>query len=234
MLQVIGAGLPRTGTTSTKAALERLGFGPCYHMFEIIKNPDHVDRWLPAAAGQPLDWEHVLRGYRATQDWPASHFWREQSAAYPEAKVILTVRDPHSWFISFRTLVARRAVADHEGEMPEQIAGVLEGMRRMRPVLNTLGRSMFGPDWQFGTTMTDEDAAVAAYHRHTAAVTEALPTERLLVFDVREGWEPLCTFLGVEPPDEPFPHLNDTQSMQQNIEQAMATGRLVSPFDDTH
>src|SRR5881409_1359905 len=101
-LTVIGAGMPRTGTTSTKAALERLGFGPCYHMFEIIKNPDHVDRWLPAATGQPLDWERVLRGYRATQDWPASHFWREQAAAYPEAKVVLTVRDPHSWFISFR------------------------------------------------------------------------------------------------------------------------------------
>jgi hypothetical protein len=233
MLQVIGAGLPRTGTSSTKAALERLGFGPCYHMFEIITHPGHVDRWLPAATGQPLDWGRVLAGYRATQDWPASHFWREQAAAFPEAKVILTVRDPHGWFVSFRWLIARRAALNHRGELPGQAAGVMDGMRRLTPVMDTIGRSMFGPDWHFGMDMTDEEAAVAAFHRHAAAVSEVLPADRLLVFDVREGWGPLCDFLGVEQPDEPFPHLNDAQTMQRNIEQMMATGRIVSPFDDT-
>jgi Sulfotransferase domain len=233
MLQVIGAGLPRTGTTSTKAALERLGFGPCYHMFEIITHPDHVDRWLPAATGRPLDWGRVLAGYRATQDWPASHFWREQAEAFPEAKVILTVRDPHPWFVSFRTLIARRAALDHGDDVPARAAAVMDGMRRLAPVLNTIGRALFGPDWHFGMDMTDERAAVAAFDRHVAEVTEAVPARRLLIFDVHEGWRPLCDFLGVETPEEPFPHLNDSQSMQRNIEQMMATGRLVSPFDDT-
>jgi hypothetical protein len=232
MLQVIGAGLPRTGTTSMKAALERLGFGPCYHMFEIIRHPDHVDRWLPAATGQRLDWGRVLAGYQATQDWPASHFWREQAAAFPEAKVILTVRDPHAWFVSFRTLIGRRAALPDRAEIPEQAAAAMDGMRRLTPVLNTIRQSMFGPEWHFGMDMTDEEAAVAAFHRHVTTVTEELDGHRLLVFDVREGWRPLCEFLGVESPDEAFPHLNDSQSMQRNIEQTMATGRLVSPFDD--
>jgi hypothetical protein len=231
MLQVIGAGLPRTGTTSTRAALERLGFGPCYHMFEIITHPDHVDRWLPAATGQPLDWNRVLDGYRATQDWPASHFWREQAAAFPAAKVVLTVRDPHDWFVSFRRLIARRAALYQQGELPPEVAAAMDGMLRLTPVLDALGRSMFGPDWHFGMDMTDEEGAVAAYHRHVAAVTQALPARRLLVFDVREGWRPLCDFLGVASPEEPFPHLNDAQSMQRNFEQMRATGRLVSPFD---
>jgi hypothetical protein len=233
MLQIIGAGLPRTGTTSTRAALERLGFGPCYHMFEIITHPDHVDRWLPAATGRPLDWSRVLDGYQATQDWPASHFWREQAATFPEAKVVLTVRDPHAWFVSFRVLVTRRAATDHQEELPEQLAAAMEGMRRLTPVLDVLGRSLFGPDWHFGMDMVDEEAAVAAFHRHVAAVTESLPAHRLLVFDVRQGWRPLCAFLGVAPPDEPFPHLNDSQSMQRHFEQMRATGRVVSPFERT-
>ena len=232
MLRVIGAGLPRTGTTSTKAALERLGFGPCFHMFELIAHPDQVERWLPAVTGEPLDWGRVLDGYQATQDWPASHFWREQAAAFPEAKVVLTVRDPHSWFVSFRTLVARRTHLDDQGELPGQAAGIVDGMRRLTPLLDIMGRSMFGPDWHFGIEMTDEEAAVAAFRRHVAAVKEALPAQRLLVFDVHEGWRPLCAFLEIEPPDEPFPHLNDTQTMQRNIEQMMVTGRVVSPFDD--
>jgi len=101
MLKVIGAGLPRTGTTSMKAALERLGFGPCYHMFEIFTNPDHADRWLPIASGAKVDWARVFDGYQSTQDWPASHFWRELAVAYPEAKVVLTIRDPHAWYPSF-------------------------------------------------------------------------------------------------------------------------------------
>jgi Sulfotransferase domain len=232
MLQVIGAGLPRTGTTSTKAALERLGFGPCYHMFEIITHPDQVDRWLPAADGQPLDWGRVLAGYRATQDWPASHFWRQQAAAFPEAKFILTVRDPHAWFVSFRTLMVRRPSLDDAADMPEPAAAAVNGMRRLTPVLNTIGQSLFGSEWHFGMDMTDEDAAVAAYHGHVTAVTESLPAQRLLTFDVREGWGPLCSFLGVEAPADPFPHLNDSESMRHNFEQMRATGRLVSPSDD--
>jgi Sulfotransferase domain len=235
MVKVIGAGLPRTGTTSMKAALERLEFGPCYHMFEILTHPDHVDRWLPAGSSAPVDWDRVFEGYQSTQDWPASHFWRELADAYPEAKVVLTVRDPHRWYVSFRTLITQGPDGAMGEQPPDAEHPVLAMMERLRPLLDGIGRATFGADWRVGLGeqgVPDENLAVAAYHRHVAAVQDSLPAERLLVFDVRQGWEPLCDFLDVEPPaGEPFPHLNDTAALQRMFEQMADTGRVSSPFD---
>ncbi|MFD1541881.1 sulfotransferase family protein [Nonomuraea guangzhouensis] len=229
MLHVIGAGLPRTGTRSMKAALERLGFGPCYHMAEIGSNPDHVDRWLPAASGLPLDWDSVLDGYRSTQDWPASFFWREQAELYPDAKVILTVRDPHRWYVSMQTLIATRR--DVPPDLPEAAAALLRTMERLLPVLDRIGESIFGDTWDFQRGMPDEEIATAAYHRYVAVVQKSLPADRLLVFDVREGWEPLCRFLGVNAPaGEPFPHLNDSETMRRALQQLLTDGSIDSAF----
>ncbi len=233
MLRVIGAGLPRTGTTSTKVALERLGLGPCYHMFEILTHPEHVDRWLPATEGGIEDWDQVLAGYRSTQDWPASHFWRELAAAYPDAKVVLTVRDPHTWFPSMRMLMTGPPAPGSVDtqDLPEAVRNALAGMQRLRPVLEMIGRSCFGPDWHFGQDMTDERLAVEAFERHVATVQETVPAERLLVFDVREGWQPLCSFLGVPVPEEPFPHLNEGQSMREAFGRIARGDPLASMFD---
>lgn len=234
-MEIIGAGFPRTGTTSTRAALERLGFGPCYHMAEILMNPDHVERWLPVLSG-PLDWGKVLDGYRSALDWPASHFWREQAAAYPTAKIILTVRDPHSWFRSFRLLMSGPSSisTDNPEDLPPSAAEALGALQRLRPVMEMIGRSYFGPEWRFQQDMTDEDAAVAAFERHNAVVRDTVPAERLLVFDVRQGWEPLCSFLGVEVPDEPFPHLNDGESLRQAFADLAAGNPLRLPTDQGH
>jgi hypothetical protein len=205
-----------------KAALERLGFAPCYHMAEVMTHPDHVDRWLSVAAGEVKareDWDRVFAGYQATQDWPASHYWRELADAYPEAKVLLTVRDPHKWYPSIRMLLSDANRPDASEELPEVARQVFASMERMRPALDQIGRSFFGHDWHFGDGMVDEESAVAAFERHTAAVKESVAADRLLVFDVREGWEPLCDFLGVAvPAGEPFPHLNDAESMRQAFE----------------
>jgi hypothetical protein len=217
-----------------KAALERLGFGPCYHMFEIITHPEHVERWLPVVSEPVVDWDRVFEGYRSTQDWPASHFWSELADAYPDAKVVLTVRDPHAWYPSVRELMLRGAATPESGspEAPAPMAQMAATIDSLRPLLNMVGRSYFGADWSVGADLADEDLAVAAFHRHTAAVQESIPPERLLVFDVRQGWEPLCSFLGVPPPaDEPFPHLNDSQWLQQAFEQLQAQGQMPSPFD---
>jgi hypothetical protein len=232
MVKVIGAGLPRTGTTSMKAALERLGFGPCYHMFEILTHPDHVDRWLPVDSGAPVDWDRVLEGYQSSQDWPAGYFWRELAEAYPEAKVVLTVRDPRRWYASFRTLISQGPGGAMAEEMPEAVRPVFAAMGRLRPMLDRIGQDTFGAGWQGGQGVADEDEIIAAYHRHIAAVQEGLPAERLLVFDVRQGWEPLCDFLAVEPPaGESFPHLNDSAALQRMFDGLKTTGRLSSPFD---
>ncbi|MEU6743183.1 sulfotransferase family protein [Streptosporangium sandarakinum] len=231
MLKVIGAGFPRTGTSSTKAALERLGFGPCYHMFEILSNPDHVDRWLPAASGEPLDWERVFEGYRSTQDWPASFFWREQAEAYPDAKVVLTVRDPHRWYDSMGNLLANGPGRELPPGMPEGAIAVFQAMSRLRPVLDMIGRSVFGETWSFGEKLPSEKVAVEAFHRHVDAVQKSLPADRLLIFDVREGWEPLCDFLEVDVPEgEPFPHLNDSDTMRRMMERLVTEGSVESPF----
>jgi len=209
-----------------KAALERLGFGPCYHMFEIFMNPDHIARWLPVASGGPVDWAQVFEGYQSTQDWPASHFWRELADAYPEAKVVLTVRDPHSWYLSFQALMQRGGGVG--AEPPPAIA-------QLRPVLELIGQAHFGKGWRFGEAVPDEELAVQAYHRHVATVKESVAAQRLLVFDVREGWEPLCSFLGVEvPAAEPFPRLNDSEWMQQALERMRSGEQLPSPFQQPH
>nr|ADK32568.1 hypothetical protein [Microbispora corallina] len=232
MLKVIGAGLPRTGTTSMKAALERLGFGPCYHFFEVMRRPELAERWLPLCAGGPVDWDRVFDGFRSSQDWPASFFWRELAQAYPDAKVVLTVRDPHSWYVSFRMLgsINPRGPMSQD-EAPEGIRPVLAAIERLRPLLERISGFLFDDDWHFGAPVPDEEKAVEAYRRHVAAVRSAIPAERLLVFDVRKGWGPLCRFLGVAaPPDDPFPHLNDAESIQRMFERMRTEGRVHTPF----
>jgi Sulfotransferase domain len=230
MLKVIGAGLPRTGTASVKAALERLGLGPSYHMSELRSHPEHLDRWLHAFADGPTDWARVFDGYQSTQDWPAALFWRELADAYPEAKVVLTVRDPHAWYKSFHALMTFPRKPPGENASPE-LRAASATMRQLAPFLNRRGKSILGPEWSFGPAMRDDEPGlVAAFHRHVETVQATLPAERLLVFDIRQGWEPLCAFLGLDTPDEPFPHLN-TSETRQRMSDASAEGRFLTPFD---
>lgn len=228
MVEVIGAGFPRTATTSLKAALDRLGFGPCHHMYEILSQPGQVERWLPVLAGGPIDWDHVLDGYRSAVDWPGAFFWRELARAYPDAKVILTVRDAHRWYTSFRTMLAgARGTMDATGGVPP----AMEPMARFRPVMDMMGRGTFGDEWRFGDAL-DEEHAVEVFRRHVATVRESLPADRLLVFEASQGWGPLCDFLGVERPEgEPFPHLNDGEAMRQNLAGFRQGAGVASPFE---
>ncbi|MFI6905188.1 sulfotransferase family protein [Nonomuraea sp. NPDC050394] len=230
MLKVIGAGFPRTGTSSMKAALERLGFGPCYHMFEILTRPDHVDRWLPAAEGRALDWDHVLEGYRSAMDWPASHFWREQAEAYPEAKVVLTVRDPARWRTSMQALISNGPRMLATTGLPPAAEEVLGSMRRLSPLLDMIGREAFGPEFAMARDLPPVEVATEFFELHTETVRRTIAPERLLVFDVREGWEPLCAFLGAEVPEEPFPHLNDADAMKSMLTRLTTEGVVNSPF----
>ncbi|SDM68684.1 sulfotransferase family protein [Nonomuraea jiangxiensis] len=219
MLEVIGAGLPRTGTLSLKAALERLGFGPCHHMYELFDHAELVERWLPAVPDGPAGWERVFAGYRSAVDWPASFFWRPLAEAFPRAKVVLTVRDPGRWYASFRAMVSRRAASIAAGGLSR------DPLLGLHPLLRRMARETFGetrpfPDWTPG-----REQAIAAFERHAATVRRSLPADRLLVFDVRRGWEPLCGFLGVAPPPgEPFPLLNDRETTMRRLD-GLSAGR---------
>ncbi|MDT0300863.1 sulfotransferase family protein [Streptomonospora wellingtoniae] len=225
LLKVIGAGLPRTGTSSLKSALERLGFGPCHHMFEVMSHPEHIERWMPALEGGSADWDHVFEGYRAAVDFPAAIFWRELSRTYPDAKVILTVRDPRRWHESVRDAFPDRSAID-AGSLP----GPLQGFSDFLPALTGAAEERLGLDWTPGRPLT-EDEAVDVFNTHTEQVRAAAPADRLLVFSARDGWGPLCDFLGADVPDEPFPHLNETETMQRMFAALEESGTVASPFD---
>ena len=197
-LSVIGAGFGRTGTLSLKLALERLGFGPCHHMEEVLKHPEQLRRWQDAAAGRPVDWEEVFAGYRSTVDWPSTHFWRELVAAYPQAKVILTVRPDAAWWASFSQTIL--PLMERYAEVPDpHVRGVL-----------AMGTALIA-EQTMGSRPGDETTALGCYRRRIAEVTAEIAPERLLVFDVAEGWAPLCAFLGRPVPDTPFPRTNSIE-----------------------
>jgi hypothetical protein len=194
-LQVVGAGLGRTGTVSLRTALERLLAAPCYHMSAVFEHlDDHVPVWHAGVRGEPVDWEGVLGGYRATVDWPACAFWRELADTYPGAIVLLSVRDSaETWWRS-----ADRTVFAAMRRPPPPHLAAWGGM------ITDLWRTTMGEDWD------DREGAMAAYERHNAAVRQAVPADRLVEWRPGDGWEPLCTALGLAVPDEPFPHENTT------------------------
>lgn len=201
-IEVIGAGFGRTGTASLKQALEVLGFGPCDHMHENFDHPERFALWSEAMhrkdAGESIDWRPLLSTYRSVVDWPGAYFWRELAGAHPQAKVILTVRDPERWYDSIQSTIF--PLLQHLGETGgEALPGDIIVKRT------------------FAQRTADRAHCLAVFAGHAAAVREATAADRLLVFDVKEGWGPLCAFLGVPvPAGEAFPHLNDTAEFKSD------------------
>ena len=195
-LQVIGSGFGRTGTKSLKAAIEQLGFGPCHHMHEIVEHPEQVAHWQALAAGEPVDWNVVFEGYNSQVDWPGAHVWRETAAAFPEAKVIHSVRPEEVWWASYQKTIGKLMARYQDIELPPHITGILSAWNEL------------AGQQTFGGKLDDREVALAAFRQRTEEVRAGLPAERVLVFDVAEGWEPLCRFLDVPVPDTPFPHHN--------------------------
>ncbi|CAN7438513.1 hypothetical protein LJR219_002856 [Phenylobacterium sp. LjRoot219] len=194
-LSVIGAGFGRTGTLSLKLALEQLGFGPCYHMVEVFKNPKAPGYWEAAANRMPVDWAEVFAGYGSTVDWPSATFYRELAEAYPEAKVVLTVRDPKAWFASTQATIFKHDFSGQPAPFGPMAAKVI-------------GRL-------FDQRMHDEAHCIEVFNRHNETVQQVIPKDRLLVYDLAEGWGPLCALLGVEAPATPIPKANTTEDFQR-------------------
>ncbi len=193
-LRVVGAGLGRTGTMSLKIALERLLGAPCYHMIEVFSHPEHIPTWHAAARGEMPDWCRLLAGYGAAVDWPAAAFWPELSAAFPAAVVLLSVRDPQSWWESAAQTIFR---------------GLPQRFVSDAPMINDW-LAMIGDVFaaRFTLAIHDRAVATAAYDQHNARVRAAVPAHRLVEWQTADGWEPLCAALGVPVPDEPFPRVN--------------------------
>jgi hypothetical protein len=215
-LDVIGAGFGRTGTMSLKLALEQLGFAPCYHMVEVFEHPEHAPVWHDAAEGKPTDWHGLLGPYRAAVDWPVCHFWRELAEAFPDAKFLLTERDPESWYRSMSQTIFE--FMRHRSEM---IADPVRGPQARMSRLIVEEKTFAGH--------TDHDYTIAVYKAHNEAVKRGLPPERLLVYDVGQGWQPLCEFLGVAVPDAPFPRTNSSDEFRARIAELREQAARTNP-----
>jgi len=196
-VQLIGAGLGRTGTTSLWKAMRQLLDAPCYNMNEFIKNPEHAAVWRAAAENRNVDWHSLFRGYGAVVDWPAASFWYEISQAFPEAVIVLTVRDADSWWESANSTIFR--------VMREASAN---------PVLNTVNRVFAA---RFTSRIGDRAASIAAFEDHCADVRTRAAFERLLEWHPQDGWEPLCARLEMPVPASDFPHVNTREEFVERL-----------------
>ncbi len=203
-LQIIGSGFGRTGTMTMKDALGILGFGPTHHMTEIMENPEQLEHWKAIFAGRDVDWAEVFAGYNSQVDWPGAHVWHQTSIAFPGARVIHTERPEDDWWASFNSTIGRFFALSETIDLPPAFAEIFATMKN-------------GFLAQTFTDFTDRDSAIAAYRRNNQKVRETFPADRLLVFNVADGWEPLCDFLGVPVPDEPFPHKNQRQEFWEHF-----------------
>ena len=201
-LSVIGAGFGRTGTMSLKLALEQLGFGPCYHMYEVLTRPEHDPVWLAATREEPVDWDALFEGFGSAVDWPVAGFWRELSGHYPQARFVLSVRDSHKWHESVMSTIYRALSSPPESDDPQA-----RGHRTMTRELIL--------DRTFDGRLDDSDHAIAVYERHNQAVRDGIPADRLLIYEAGAGWEPLCAFLDCQVPDQPYPHSNTSKEFNE-------------------
>ncbi|NRQ35407.1 sulfotransferase family protein [Nonomuraea sp. NN258] len=216
-MRVIGAGLGRTGTSSLQAALERLGFAPCFHGRHMRECADRLPLWRAAAAqGSPELWRRLFTGYDATVDWPSAAFWRELVAAFPDAKVILTVRDPRQWYDSMTETIFRVYGSENRNAWVTEAARVVPGMAEVGAFMRELVWDRF-----FAGRFADRDHAIRVYDEHNAAVRAAVDPSRLLIVRPGMTWEPLCSFLGVAVPAQPYPHLNEGGHYRETIEQQL-------------
>lgn len=206
-LKVIGAGFGRTGTLSLKTALEQLGFTKCHHMLEIFSSQDQSRLWKQIADGQTPDWDAVFDGFQSSVDFPSCLFYRELAEKYPDAKVVLSVRSADSWYKSAsETIMAIGKVT------PGWLLAAVPHLGRIFRMHDKLM-------WQgpFQGKIDDPAFAKAVFEKHNAAVKASIPADRLLVFEAKQGWAPLCAFLGVPVPPTPYPNVNDTANFRKRI-----------------
>jgi len=205
-LKVIGAGFGRTGTMSLKAALEQLGLGPCYHMVECLpRGPEHWQKWVDAASGKP-DWDTLFDGFESTVDFPSCSSYEALAAHYPDARVILTVRDPERWFESTQETIFTPRWIDY-------LRNVEMGKFIQLNVNDYLQDRIH-----------DKQHLIQRFQEHTDEVRNTVPASRLLVFEVKDGWGPLCEFLQLPEPDTDFPFVNDTEATKEILDKIITEG----------
>jgi|TARA_B100000768_G_scaffold173325_1_gene182467 hypothetical protein len=205
-IEVIGAGFGRTGTLSLKLALETLGFDKCYHMMEVSLNLSHSKLWSRVAKGQSVDWAQLFTGYKASVDWPSSSFWREQYKAYPEARIILSLRDSDKWYESVMNTIWR---ASEKARLDAENSEDEEALARSTMVYEVIWNGVF--DGRMG----DKAHVIDCYEKHNQEVIDHVAADKLLVYRPGDGWEPLCNFLQQPIPEKDYPRVNSTDDFNR-------------------
>lgn len=204
-INIIGVGVGRTGTYTLKLAINQLGCGPCHHMEEVLKNMDvQVSLWSEALKGN-TNWSALYEGFNSAVDWPTAGFYRELIKEYPTAKFILTERSPESWADSFGSTIYK--LVEGRDKAPEKMQ---DWLKMVNEVLTKTGF----PDG------LDRDGLIKGFIAHNKAVREVIPEEQLLIFQVKDGWEPLCKFLNVPTPNAPFPRTNNREEFWELVNAA--------------
>jgi hypothetical protein len=208
-LKIIGAGLGRTGTHTLKLALEELGFGKCYHMEELVMHhPENIHYWADAKAGKTVNWEELFMGFQSAVDIPTFYFYKDFMKLYPGSKVILTVRNPESWYKSFNDTIIRQSKPSLGKILSTSLRMPFSKKVRDRLKVFQYAGSMLKEFFTNG--FEDKEATLKFFERWNQEVRNYVPADQLLVYDVKEGWEPLCRFLNVPVSQKPFPHSNTT------------------------
>lgn len=215
-MKVIGAGLPRTATTTQMVAFEMLGFGPCYHMRDVLGDLENqLPHWEAAIEGK-ANWDEVFGDAQSTCDWPSARYYAELIEHYPDAKVVLTVRSGEGWVKSMRETVWGLFHADSPMHYLSAARTCVDPL--WRRYINLMTRMNWDEETgaMAGDTYDDQEFA-KIMERWNDSVKTTVPAERLLVWDPKEGWDPMCEFLEVDVPDTPLPHLNETESFKEGI-----------------
>jgi hypothetical protein len=212
-LQIIGAGFGRTGTKSLQLALETLGYGKCYHMEALLRNPEGVNYWTDANNETPVNWNALFEGYNSIVDFPGSMYYKELHNYYPDAKVILSVRDPESWHQS-----ALKTIYAFDPGPAIKIKLLLKmpfssKARNLFKVIQLNDKSI----WKkfFEGKFEDKAYAINKFNWHIEDVKQTIPKNQLLIFEAKDGWQPLCEFLNKPIPETPYPRSNKGENFHE-------------------
>ncbi|MBP9192146.1 MAG: sulfotransferase family protein [Ignavibacteria bacterium] len=214
-LKIIGSGLGRTGTYSLKLALEILGFGKCYHMTELFQNPSGVKYFTDAENDMIVEWDKLFHGFNSAVDYPVARYFKKIFSYYSHAKVIHTVRDPEDWYKSATATIfpAGNPFSWKILKLAVHLPFSVQAIKRIPVLMYSRKLSHL----EFGNDLKDKEKVISEFNFHTEDVIRTIPKEKLLVFDVRSGWLPLCGFLGVPVPDVPFPVSNSREEFFEKV-----------------
>lgn len=223
-LKVIGTGLGRTGTYSLKLAIEQLGVGKCYHMVELFQQPERLKYFKKAEKGEEVNWNELFNGYKAAVDYPVARYYKQITEFYPEAKVIHTLRDPEEWYESASATIfwASNPYSLRILKMAVHLPFSSEARRRI-PVL-IYNRKL--SELEFGKDLKNKEKVIKRYNKHYEEVIKTIPDDRLLLFDPKSGWEPLCRFLKLPVPLIPYPKSNTRKEFLDRVN-IIGKGRFI-------